>query len=209
MKLTKYEHACFTIEKNGNVLVVDPGNLSSDFIAPENVITVVITHQHADHFDPNRLAQIFDKNDDVLVLGPAEVIDKVEVENKRAVEPGEKVTVGPFDLEFFGGLHALIHESYPRAQNVGVMINDLIYYPGDSLDAPNRPVDTLAIPAAAPWMKIGEAVDFLLAVKPRLAFPTHDAVASDAGKGIADRMLDEVAKANGIEYQRLADPIEI
>ncbi len=209
MKLTKYEHACFTVEKNGKVLVVDPGNLSSDFLAPKNVAAVVITHQHADHLDLEHLAEIFDKNDDVLILGPADVIDKVEVENKRAVEPGEKVTIGPFDLEFFGGVHALIHQSMARVQNLGVMINDLVYYPGDSLNTPNRSVDVLAIPAAAPWMKIGEAVDFLLAIKPRLAFPTHDAIASDAGKGIVDRMLGETAKSQDIEYQRLDQPIEI
>ena len=209
MKLTKYEHACFTVEKEGKVLVVDPGNLATDFIAPENVVAVVITHQHADHLDPEHLAEIFDKNDDVLILGPSDAIDKIEVESKQAVQSGEKVTVGPFDLEFFGGVHALIHESVGRVQNLGIMINDLIYYPGDSLDLPNRPVDTLAIPAAAPWMKIGEAMDFLVAIKPRLAFPTHDAITSEAGRSIADRMLSGIAEQNDIEYIRLESPIEI
>ena len=209
MKLQKYEHACFTVELDGKVLVVDPGGYSSDFIAPGGVVAVVITHQHADHLDPEHLAEVFDKNDDVLILGPADVIDQVEVENKKAVEVGEKVSVGPFDLEFFGGIHALIHESMPRVQNLGVMINDLLYYPGDSFALPGRSVDTLAIPAAAPWMKIGEAMDFLLAVKPRLAFPTHDATYSDAGKGLADRLLGGVAGANDIEYRRLTGSIEI
>ena len=209
MKLTKYEHACFTVEDNGQVLVVDPGNLSSDFIAPEHVCAVIITHQHGDHFDPDHLADIFDKNDEVLLIGPADVVEQIEVERKQAVEAGEKLTVGPFDLEFFGGTHALIHESMPRVQNLGVMINDLIYYPGDSLDAPGRPVDVLAIPAAAPWMKIGEAMDFLLAVHPRLTFPTHDAITSDAGKAIVDRLLTQIAQENGIEYSRLASELEI
>lgn len=203
MQLTKYEHACFTVEKNGALLVVDPGEYSTDFIAPTGVVAVVITHQHADHFDSEHLTEIFDKNDDVLILGPADVIDHVEIENKKAVEVGEKVSVGPFDLEFFGGIHALIHASMPRVQNLGVMINDLLYYPGDSFDTPGCSVDTLAIPAAAPWMKIGEAMDFLLAVKPRLAFPTHDAIYSDIGKELADRLLGSVATANDIEYIRL------
>lgn len=209
MKLTKYEHACFTVEDNGQVLVVDPGNLSSDFIAPEHVCAVIITHQHGDHFDPDHLADIFDKNDEVLLIGPADVVEQIEVERKQAVEAGEKLTVGPFDLEFFGGTHALIHKSMPRVQNLGVIINDLIYYPGDSLDTPGRPVDVLAIPAAAPWMKIGEAMDFLLAVHPRLAFPTHDAIASDAGKAIVDRLLTQIAQENGMEYSRLASELEI
>ena len=51
MKLTKYEHACFSVEHDGMTLVVDPGNFTTDFIAPEGVIAVVITHEHSDHFD--------------------------------------------------------------------------------------------------------------------------------------------------------------
>ena len=209
MKLTKYEHACFTLENEGKVLVVDPGGYSNDFIAPENVVAVVITHQHPDHFDNEHLAEIFDKNDDVLVLGPDEVIDKVEVENKRVVEPGEKITVGPFDLEFFGGIHALIHKSIPRVQNIGVMINDLVFYPGDSVENPERPVDMLLLPVAAPWLQIGSAIDLLVALKPRLAIPTHDAILSESGKELVDGMLNGFARANNIEYQRPDKAIEI
>lgn len=209
MKLTKYEHACFTLEKDDQILVVDPGGYTTDFVAPEHVVAVVITHQHADHFDTEHLAEIFSKNDEVLVLGPADVIDKVEIENKRAIEPGEKVSVGPFDLEFFGGVHALIHPTMPRVGNVGVMINDLVYYPGDSLVTPERDVDTLVVPAAAPWMTIGQAMDFLSAVHPRFALPTHDAIYSDAGRELADRLLGMTAEKVGTAYQRLNEPVEV
>lgn len=209
MKLTKYAHACFTLEKEGKVLIVDPGGFSDDFVIPENVVAIVITHQHPDHFDQSRIAAIVSKNGQALVLGPADVIDQAEIENKQVVQPGDRITVGPFNLEFFGGTHALIHESLPRIQNIGVLINGLVYYPGDSFEIPHRPIDVLAIPATAPWMKIGEAIDFLAAVKPRLAFPTHDAIASDKGKALVDRMLGGVASENNIDYVRLASPIEI
>lgn len=209
MKLTKYEHACFTVEKDGQVLVVDPGNYSDDFIAPDHVVAVVITHQHPDHFDPEHLEEIFAKNDDMLVLGPADVIDKVEIEHTKSVNPGEKVTVGPFDLEFFGGVHALIDESLPRPQNLGVMINDLLFYSGDSLELPDRPVDTLALPISAPWLKISEVIAFLTNVRPRLALPTHDAILSQKGQELVDGMLATAASAHDIDYQRLDQPVEI
>jgi L-ascorbate metabolism protein UlaG (beta-lactamase superfamily) len=209
MKLTKYEHACFTLEQDSKVLVVDPGGYTTDLIAPENVVAVVITHQHPDHFDPEHLAEIFDQNDDVLTLGPADVIDKVEIENKRAVAPGEKVSVGPFDLEFFGGIHALIHEVIPRVQNLGVLINDLVFYPGDSTENPNRPVDTLILPVAAPWLKLSQAIDLMLAVKPRLVIPTHDAILSDIGKELVDRVTGGLAQSSDIEYTRPSSPIDI
>ena len=62
MKLTKYQHACFTVEEDDKILVVDPGEFSTNFLSPENVVGIVITHQHGDHFDTERLAEIMDKN---------------------------------------------------------------------------------------------------------------------------------------------------
>jgi hypothetical protein len=89
------------------------------------------------------------------------------------------------------------------------MVNRLFYYPGDAFTLPGTPVDTLAVPAAGPWMRIGEAMDFLVAVHPRFAFPVHDVIASPQGKTIADKLLGQIAAANGITYQRLDDMIEI
>jgi hypothetical protein len=61
----------------------------------------------------------------------------------------------------------------------------------------------------APWLKIGEAMDYMSAVKPRFAFPTHDAVLSDTGKKFADRLLTGLAERYGIEYKRLEVSVEI
>jgi L-ascorbate metabolism protein UlaG (beta-lactamase superfamily) len=209
MKLTKYEHACFTVEKDSHLIIVDPGGFSGDFIAPENVVAVVVTHQHGDHFDPDVLAAIYNKNPNSLLLADQAIIDLMPDHRGQAVEAGQKVTIAGFELAFFGGKHAQIHRSIPPIPNVGVLINDLLYYPGDSFTLPDVPVDTLAIPAAAPWLKIGEAMDFLLAVEPRFAFPTHDAILSEIGKELSDAMLGQTAKSAGIEYRRLESAIDI
>lgn len=209
MKLTKYDHACFTIEKDHRMLVVDPGNFSTDYLPSNNVVGIVITHEHADHYDPEQIAAIVDKNPEAVIIGHEDVISKVEVFKTQAVDAGDKLTIGLFELEFFGGTHAVIHRTMPVVANLGVMINDLLYYPGDSFTLPGRAIDTLAIPAGAPWLKIGDAMDFLELIKPRFAFPTHDAVLSDVGKGLADRLLGSVAEREGIEYRRLDTPVEL
>lgn len=209
MKLTKYDHACFTLEKDGDILVVDPGGYTGDFIAPDNVVAVVITHQHPDHFDREHLAEIFDKNDEVILIGPADVIDKVEIENKKAAEPGEKISVGPYDIEFFGGVHASIHETIPRVQNLGVLINDLVYYTGDSIENPRRPIDTLILPVAAPWLRLSDAIDLMIATKPRFVIPTHDAILSDSGKELVDNLIHNFATPNNVEYRRLDAPVDV
>lgn len=209
MELVKYRHACFTVEKDGQLLVVDPGGFSTDFIAPENVIGVIITHEHSDHFDHEQLAAIIDKNPDALIFAPEAVAHTIEVFTTKAMQPGDTYTLGMFTLAFFGGTHATIHATIPPIANLGVMINDLLYYPGDSFVLPHKSVDTLALPAAAPWMQIGDAMDFLAAVKPRFAFPTHDAILSTEGKEIHDRLLATTAKRYNIEYVRLENSITI
>ena len=60
MELTKYEHACFTLEKDGKCLVIDPGSLTTDLSISENIIAVIVTHDHADHFSEALLAKITD-----------------------------------------------------------------------------------------------------------------------------------------------------
>jgi L-ascorbate metabolism protein UlaG (beta-lactamase superfamily) len=209
MKLTKYEHACFTVEKDNHHVIVDPGGFSGDFIAPEHVVAVVVTHQHGDHFDSDILASIHAKNPDAILLADQAVIDMTPEFRSRAIRAGQKESVAGFELAFFGGEHAQIHHSIPSIPNFGVLINDLLYYPGDSFALPDVPVDTLAIPAAAPWLKIGEAMDFLLAIEPRFAFPTHDAILSEIGKELSDAMLGQTAKSAGIEYRRLESAIDI
>lgn len=209
MKLTKYAHSCLTLERDGKLLVIDPGIFSSDFIPPSGIVGIVVTHDHTDHFDLELIATCIDKNPDAIIIGPESVISKIEAFSTKKVATGDMFTIGPFDLEFFGGEHAEIHRSIPIVSNLGVMVNDIFYYSGDSFTLPKKPVDVLAAPAAAPWLKIGEAMDFLAAINPRFAFPTHDAIYSDAGKGFADKLLGMAAERYGIQYIRLEEPIDI
>lgn len=210
MKVTKHRHACFTVEDTNKTIVVDPGVWTEDLGTPENVVAVVITHEHQDHFDQSMIDALFAHNPDIVVISHDAVTSKLQDDvAHKTVAAGDTITVGPFSLEFFGGRHATIHPDIPVVANLGVMINDKLYYPGDSFTVPKKPVDTLALPVSAPWLKISETMDFLTAVAPRLAFPTHDAILSGTGKELVDRMINGVAKNAGSNYQRLSDPIEL
>lgn len=203
MTLTKYEHACLVLEETSVKLVIDPGRFSPSLPNLDNVIAIVITHVHTDHIDEPKVKQIITDNPDVKIFSTKEVADTFHNLDIVVVEPGSMHQIGPFTLAFFGGEHAIIHPSFPVTQNVGVLINSTLYYPGDSFALPGRPIKTLAAPAAAPWLKVSEAMDFLSEVKPELAFPTHDAILSDEGKQVFDSMLEPFAKTAGTTYQRL------
>lgn len=204
MKLTKYKHACFTIEIDNQVLVVDPGVFTSDFELTNNIVAIVATHEHPDHFSSDLITKIYTKNPGSILVSLAEVVEKMlDGHKSQTAKAGDKVSVGPFKLEFFGGEHAHIYPGMSAGTNLGVLINDLLYYPGDSLTTPNKPVDTLALPVSAPWLKTSEAIDFLTAIKPHFAFPTHDAFLSNDGQASADGWMQMFAEHIGTEYKRI------
>lgn len=211
MKLTKYEHACIVLEEQGKKLIIDPGAYSTSFGELADVAAIVVTHQHADHIDAEKFKQLHAANPEALVLAPAAVQEQYSELPITPVVAGEGLSAGPFHLEFFGGQHAIIHPSIPQIQNLGVLVNDTLYYPGDSFAEPDRAVKVLAAPAGAPWMKISEGIDFITSVKAALVIPTHDAVLSDIGKQIHDNALSNAAEQAGGEYRRLqpGETIEI
>ncbi|WOF21632.1 MBL fold metallo-hydrolase [Microbacterium betulae] len=184
MRVTKHEHATLRIEREGATLVIDPGGFTPPLAGLENVVGLVLTHEHPDHWTPEHVADLRDRFPGIVILATQAVADATDA-SVIVVRPGDTATAGPFRLEFFGGTHNEIHSSIPLVDNVGVFVDDTLYYPGDSYAVPEgRDVPLLAAPVGAPWLKIGEAMDFVLAVGPREAFGTHDVPLSREGLGM-------------------------
>ena len=204
MKLTKYQHACFVVEKDGSTIVVDPGNFTHDFIVPSHVDAIVITHEHADHLDESHMQTILQANPKATVIAHESIAGRYTNYTSIGAKVGESYTLGAFSLRFFGGTHANISDTMPVPPNLGVFIDERLYYPGDSFTIPEGvQVKELALPASAPWLKISEPMAFLAQVKPVFTFPTHDAILSDEGKQLADRLLGAIASGQNTTYKRL------
>lgn len=196
MRVTKHAHACLVLEDEGQRLVIDPGNQTGP-LAPTGVVAVVITHEHPDHWDAEHLRALRETNPGVPIFGPEGVAAAAEGFDVRAVAAGERVTAGPFRLRFFGGEHAVIHESIPVVDNLGVLVNEAVYYPGDSYAVPDVTPALLAAPAGGPWLKIGEAMDFVLRVAPKATFPTHEAPISAMGLAMANARIEWAVQQGG------------
>jgi L-ascorbate metabolism protein UlaG (beta-lactamase superfamily) len=203
MKITKYGHACLILEEQGQRLIIDPGEFTPDLGDYNNTVGVVITHVHADHFDPNNISKILATNPDIQIWSTAQVAEQLNTPTVTAVSGGSTASIGPFHLRFFGGQHATIHPDYPADQNVGVAVGNF-YYPGDSFSMPkDTSVKTLAVPASAPWLKIAEAMDFIRNVKPTQCFPTHDALLSDVGHATVNNWLGRMCETEGVGFTYL------
>jgi len=211
MRITKHEHAYLTLDKNGETLVIDPGGFAAGLGDLDDVVGVVITHEHADHWTPAHLQALAERFPGVPMLTTAATARSAPVE-MTVVSPGDTANLGSFSVRFFGGTHSEIHSSIPLVDNVGVLVDDVFYYPGDSYAVPDGvDVQVLAAPTGAPWLKIGEAMDFVLAVTPQHAFGTHDETLSDAGRGMHRDRLAWATEQSGGEFYRLdaGESIEI
>ncbi|SDF77576.1 L-ascorbate metabolism protein UlaG, beta-lactamase superfamily [Lentzea fradiae] len=185
MKLTKFAHACVALEKEGSRIVLDPGTFTPDAKdAVRGASAVLITHEHFDHFDDALLAAALDEDRDLRVFGPQAVVDKLGDHGGRVrrLDAGDAVSVDGFSVTVHGKHHAVIHPDIPVVDNLGYLVDETVFHPGDAYFVPDAPVDTLLLPTSGPWTKLGEAVEHVRAVKPRRVVQIHELMLSDLGQ---------------------------
>ena len=114
---------------------------------------------------------------------------------------GDELQIGELTVRAVGGRHAVIHPEIPVIDNISYLVGDgghaaRLMHPGDALFVPGEPVDVLAAPAAAPWMRIAEAVDYLRAVAPARAVPIHQGIIAPDARGIYYSRLTEMTSTD-------------
>lgn len=179
MEITHLGHSGLLVESGDTRILIDPG-VFTPFTELTDLDAVVVTHQHPDHLDVERLPVLLEANEGVRLLVETEAaaeLDKVDLE-AEALRVDESYTVGAVTLTGVGGRHAVIHPDIPRIGNVGVLFRadgePTLFHPGDAYEFTPPAVDVLAMPLNAPWAKLSETVDFVRAVAPGRVFPIHD-----------------------------------
>jgi len=224
MHIKKLSHCCLVIDvsieaedkKDGQRtrrILVDPGSYSLEqHRSVKGADIILITHEHADHFHIESLKELVKNSLDVTVITNDAVGEMLAKEGipHRVMKHGNEIEVKGVYLRTYGKDHAIMHSSIPPVSNIGFLIQGKgsarhLFFPGDALTDPGTPVDVLALPVAGPWLKISEAIDYGLALRPRLAFPVHDAVRHAIQHTLAERVLGQ----NGIEFVKLEEGGEI
>ncbi|MFI5479742.1 MBL fold metallo-hydrolase [Streptomyces rubiginosohelvolus] len=203
LTLTKKTHSCVRIEKEGRILVIDPGGFSEDDAAL-GADVMLVTHEHPDHFNEARLRAGLEANPAAEVWTLRSVAEQLSAAfpgRVHTVGDGDAFSAAGFDVTVHGELHAVIHPDIPRITNVGFLVDGSVFHPGDALTVPERPVDTLLLPVMAPWSKISEVIDYVREVKPRRAIDVHDALLTDLARPIYD---NQIGALGGADHRRLA-----
>jgi len=205
LEITKHGHACLTLTEGGRSLLIDPGVFTDSIGSTESIDGIVITHEHVDHWSVAHIGAALEANPATPIYTTAGVAAELtQFPSVSVITHDTAIDCAGFSLRFTSGLHALIHQSLPQPQNLGVMVNDSFYYGGDSYLIPDRRVETLAIPISAPWLKVGELFDYMELVKPTTCINTHDSLLSDRGFALLKTMVGAACDRIGSNYSPLA-----
>ena len=216
MKITKFGHSCMLVDtstpfdetqdkslstREGSLrILIDPGNYSTGQGEVKNINVILISHEHADHLDLSYFKTLVVNNPYAKIYSNPSVVALLEKEGIKAevVEAGKTITEKGVAIEVFGRDHATMHSSIPPVRNVGYFIDSRLFYPGDALILPGKPVEILAFPITAPWSKIGEVIDYALAIRPKVCFPVHDGNLKNTGATY--RLPTQILEPQGIKF---------
>ena len=204
MQLTKRGHACVRLEKDGRILVIDPGKLTEPE-ALDGVEAVLITHEHLDHVEVDRLKRAAERTPQLSIWTTSAVVDQLRGvgASVHAVGRGDGFEAAGFDVDVFGELHAVVNPAWPRVANVGFLIDGRTFHPGDAYTVPETDVETLLLPTNAPWLKASELIDYVAELSPRRAYSVHDGFLNEAGLDLVDGLLGYLAQERDADIRRL------
>lgn len=180
LKITFFKHASLLIEYAGKMIFVDPVSGYADFEQQPKADFILITHEHADHFDVKAIAAV-ETNDTKIIANP----NCQKMLNKgKAMKNGDLLQIASdIKLEAVPAYNTTPgrEKFHPKGRDNGYILTvggTRIYIAGDTEDIPEmkhiKDIDIAFLPVNQPYtMTPEQAVKAAQMVQPRILYPYH------------------------------------
>jgi L-ascorbate metabolism protein UlaG (beta-lactamase superfamily) len=171
MKITRFTQSCILLEDKGTRILIDPSGDEKENVAKFGKLdSILYTHEHGDHFDAE-LAKQFARSG--VPLYANESTSRLIDTKKTTVYDGQEINVGGMEIKVLELPHCLMADGSKGPQNVGYLINEKFFHPGDGDKIDNLEVEVLALPVTGPDISIKDAFDFGKQLEARKTIPIH------------------------------------
>lgn len=167
------------------------------------VDVILVSHKHVDHFDVPSLKKFIAMNSETPII----TIDEIGVELEKEgivfsrIDDGDVREIAGFKVAGYRAPHGPL--PIPVPDNIGFLIDDTLFHPGDSYEPTRLPAcSILALPVAGPWSRLIDAIAMIEALKPKKVIPIHDAIIKDFMLERMYGMVEQKCQSLGIEFIR-------
>jgi len=175
--VTPIVHASVMIEFEGTIIHIDP-HQSIDYSSYAKADIILITHQHQDHFDENKIKELLGTS--TRIFGPAGVLEVSREIGVEVLSYGEVITISGFEIEVIPAYN-IQKAFHPRGLNNGYLLTigmNRIFIGGDTECTPEiralENIDIALLPIDGQFtMSPREAAECFDSIRPRQAIPYH------------------------------------
>jgi L-ascorbate metabolism protein UlaG (beta-lactamase superfamily) len=175
-------HASLRLSLAGKEIYVDPFGEMADYSRLPPADVILVSHHHADHFDPQAIARIrTEKTQTVLTEACAG-----KLAGGIVMKNGDARTVGGWNVEAVPAYN-IVHKRengqpfHPRGEGNGYVVafgDKRLYFAGDTENVPEmkdlRDIECAFLPVNLPYTMSPEmAADAARSFRPRILYPYH------------------------------------
>ncbi|MFW5853355.1 MAG: MBL fold metallo-hydrolase [Patescibacteria group bacterium] len=202
MEIKKIGHSCLFVKVKGEDILIDPGYFTVADHQLTGLNTILISHEHKDHFDLESLQELKKINPQARVItnqAVALVLDENKIDH-QVVSDGEEFMSGFVSIKAFNLSHSEIYKDRGMVENTGFLIDDKFLFPGDSFSFPTEMVEILALPITGPFACMKEVLTAGLQSGAKKIIPVHDGMIKELYLSIFYKHLEEVLGDDGKQF---------